>query len=180
MPQQEDLNIVLTGMPGAGKTFIGEKLAKLVYHFKYVDIDKEIEKSENMNISEIFEEKSEKYFRELETKFIKEFSKNKNQIISIGGGAFENEENIKNLKLNGICFYLKTNPEFLYKRLSLNHKNVSSRPMLNSDFTINKLKNLLKKREKNYQKADFTIDTEGKQAYTIIDEILKEYHYARK
>nr|MBP7212567.1 shikimate kinase [bacterium] len=78
---KEGLNIVLVGMMGAGKTFIGEKLSKLVSHFDYIDIDKEIEKEQNLKISDIFEKFSEKYFRELEEKMIEKISKNKNTII---------------------------------------------------------------------------------------------------
>lgn len=171
METNDNLNIVLVGMPGAGKTFMGGKLAKLLVHFSYVDIDEEIENQENMSISEIFEQKSEEYFRELESKTIKKFAKNKNQIISIGGGAFENPENIKALKENGLTFYLKASPSELLQRVGKqNH-----RPLLSNGNKLKVIGDMLKAREKNYKKAHFTIDTEGRQSYTILDNILSEY-----
>lgn len=172
---KEGLNIVLVGMMGAGKTFIGEKLSKLVSHFDYIDIDKEIEKEQNLKISDIFEKFSEKHFRKLEEKMIEKISKNKNTIISVGGGAFESPQNIENLKKSGIVFYLFAPPEELYNRLTKQKSEVSTRPMLSKDFSLEKLSKLLKKREQNYLLANFVIDTNGKPAYTILDNIIREY-----
>lgn len=168
---ENHLNIVLIGMMGAGKNYIGEKLAKLVSHFSYVDLDAEIEKETGMTISEIFEKHSEEYFRDLETQMIKRFAGNKNQIISAGGGAFERDENIEALKENGLVFYLKATSETLFRRL----EGQTNRPLLNTESPLQTIRKLLKKREKNYLKADYVIDTNQKQAYTILDDILKEY-----
>lgn len=168
---EENCNIVLAGMMGAGKTYIGGKLAKLLAHFSYVDTDAEIEKNTELSVCEIFEKHGESYFRKMETDIIKKVSKSKNQIISVGGGAFENDENIKALKENSILFYLKAPAKELFKRI----ENEAHRPVLNKDFSQKTIETLLKKREKNYLKADFVIDTEQKQAYTILDNILREY-----
>lgn len=168
-------NIVLVGMMGAGKTYIGGKLAKLLAHFSYVDTDIEIEKNTNLSIPEIFEQHSEAYFRKLESETIKEFSKNRNQIISVGGGAFKNVKNIDALKENGLIFYLKAPAEELFERIKNEDNSAQNRPLLSKDFSSKTIKDLLKKREKNYLKAHFVIDTSKKQAYTILDDILKEY-----
>lgn len=171
MPDGIYKNIVLIGMMGAGKSYISGKLAKLLAHFNYVDIDEEIERQEGLTIPEIFEKYSEEYFRELETRTIKKFAANYNYIISTGGGAFENPENINALKENGIVYYLRAHPQELFNRI----KNEKNRPLLLNSNAQETIKNLLKKREKNYLKADFVIDTDNKQAYTILDDILKEY-----
>lgn len=172
-----DKNIVLVGMPGAGKTYIGEKLAKLLVHFNYIDTDKKIEEQTELSIPEIFEKYSESYFRELESKLIQEISQNKSQIISIGGGAFERDENIEFLKQNGITFYLKSSIGELFDRI----KEEEHRPLLAQNFSPKILEDMLKKREKNYLKSDFIIDTDKKQAYTILNDILGEYeNYVRQ
>ena len=171
MPEKSNKNIILVGMMGAGKSFIGKKLAKLLSHFNYIDIDAEIEKQEGITISEIFNIFSENHFRELESNVIKRYSGKKNLIISLGGGSFERKENRENLKQHGVCFYLKTTPDELYKRI----KNEKNRPLLKTKDAQKTIKNLLEKRENNYKKADFTIDTTGKKAYTILNDIIKEY-----
>ena len=98
-------NVVLTGMPGSGKTTVG-KILKDLLNKEFVDTDELIEKKENSSIKEIFSIHGEKYFRELEKSVIEEVSKKNGQIISTGGGAILNEENVKNLKLNGKVFFL--------------------------------------------------------------------------
>lgn len=175
MEVKDNLNIVLVGMMGAGKSYIGGKLAKLLAHFSYVDTDKQIEENTSMSIPEIFELHGEKYFRRLETDIINEISQNKNQIISIGGGAFENTVNIEALKKNGLVFYLKSPAKELFRRIENDACKSQNRPMLNHDFSVKTIEKLLKKREKNYLKANFVIDTNQKQAYTILDDILREY-----
>lgn len=175
METKDNLNIVLIGMMGAGKSYIGNKLAKLLAHFSYVDVDKQIQENTGLTIPEIFETQGENYFRKLENEAINKISQNKNQIISIGGGAFENPENIKALKENGLVFYLKSPAKELFKRIENETQGSQNRPMLNQDFSVQAIEKLLKKREKNYLKANFVIDTNQKQAYTILDDILKEY-----
>lgn len=171
MDSTDNLNIVLIGMMGGGKSYIGSKLAKLLAHFTYVDTDEIIEQRTRLTISEIFQRYGEKHFRKIEAQVIKEVSQNKNQIISTGGGVFENPENITNLKKNGLTFYLKAPAKEIFRRI----ENETNRPLLNEDFSQNTIEALLRKREKNYFKADFVIDTYQKQAYTILDDILSEY-----
>ncbi len=164
-------NIVLTGMPGAGKTYIGKKLAKMLVHFDFVDIDDEIEKEAKMNICEIFEKFGEDYFRKLEHEITEKISKLKNQIIATGGGTCQNPKNVRNLKKNGVIFYLSATSDELFSRI----KNEAQRPLLNIENPLAAIKTLLSKRRRSYLKADFVIDTNKKQAYTILDSILKEY-----
>ena len=61
-----NLKILLIGMPGCGKTSLGKRAAKSL-DFSFVDLDEEIEKSQNKSINDIFTENGEEYFRRLET-----------------------------------------------------------------------------------------------------------------
>lgn len=146
-------NIVLVGLMGAGKTTIGKALAN-VLNCDFIDIDEEIVKQENMSINDIFAQKSETYFRELETQVIKKFVGG-NSVISLGGGAFEKEANREILLDTGTVFYLYADVDTLYERI----KTDSSRPLLKCDNPRAKLEELLKNREHNYKKAHHIIDT---------------------
>ena len=91
-------------MPGSGKSTIGKFLETDNYTF--IDTDEEIENQCGCTIKELIQSKGEPYFRELETKVIKDISSKNCQIISTGGGAILNKENIRCLKRNGKIFFI--------------------------------------------------------------------------
>ena len=97
-------NIVLTGMPGSGKSTVG-KLIKLD-GYSFFDTDAEVEKKCGCTIKELIESKGEKYFRDLESEVIREVSSEGCRIISTGGGAVLRQENVRSLKQNGKIFFL--------------------------------------------------------------------------
>ncbi len=160
-------NITLIGMMGSGKTTTAKELSKILTEFKLVDIDDEIEKSSGKKISEIFLKYGEAHFRELETNKIKQFIQNDHQIISAGGGAFENPDNRRRLLENSFVFFLKASPQTIYDRI----KAESHRPLLKKNFSVEKIANILSLREKNYQKANHTIETDKKTPEDIAKEI---------
>ncbi len=161
-------NIALTGMMGCGKSSVSKELGKLLPEYSIIDIDSEIEKTTNKKISEIFLKFGEPHFRMLETDKIQKFVYGKNQIISLGGGAFEDEFNRKIILENCLVIYLRTTPEEIYKRI----KNETHRPLLAKKFSVERITDIIKKRSVNYEKADVTIDTDGKTPYNIANEIL--------
>ncbi len=97
-------NIVLTGMPGSGKSTVG-RLVK-VDGYEFIDTDAEIEKRCGCTIRELIAVKGETYFRDLETEVIRDVSSESSRIISTGGGAILREENVRYLKRNGKLFFL--------------------------------------------------------------------------
>ncbi len=121
-------NIVLIGMSGAGKTTIGRALS---YKLKmaFVDMDSYIEKKYNKQISQIFDEYGEEYFRKIETETAKYLSENyKNTIISTGGGVVLKDENMEYLKSNGTVVYINRTVENILSTL-----NAEKRPLLKSN-----------------------------------------------
>ncbi len=100
------LNKILIGMPGAGKTFLGSKMAEASGR-KFIDIDMEIEAEEGMSIPEIFELKGEKYFRKLETEKLRQACKGRGLVIATGGGVVKTEENFKIIRQNGTVIWVK-------------------------------------------------------------------------
>ncbi len=101
----EKENIVLTGMPGCGKSTVGKILEKLTGR-ELIDTDILIEKHTGMKISRIFEKYGEDAFRDMETRAIKEAASENNRIIATGGGAVLREENINALKSNGRIYFI--------------------------------------------------------------------------
>ncbi len=163
-------NIILVGMPASGKTTIGTLLAQELSNHIHVDIDSVIEKTQGMKISEIFSKFSEDYFRKLEYDTIKMVCTGKNKIISTGGGSFENPDNRATLLKFGKVFYLKSDLDVLYYRISED----STRPLLQKENPRQVLSDLIKKREENYQKAHYTIDTSVMSEDEIIRFIINE------
>lgn len=159
--------IVLTGMMGCGKSTVGKILADKLTA-EHLEIDAIIETQENSKISEIFKIKGEAYFRQLEQKIIAENFKPENQIISLGGGAYENPQTREFLLKNSNVFYLKTSPQVIFDRI----KNDTTRPLLCDNMTVENITNILIKREKNYQSATYTIDTDNKNLEQIVNEIV--------
>lgn len=142
-------NVVLVGMPGSGKSVVGREVAKLLGRAFY-DCDAEIEKKLGKSIPEVFAERGEEYFRAAELETIAELSAVSGAVISTGGGAVLNGENVRALKRNGRIFYLKRDVKKLARK---------GRPLSASGAAVEKMFQL---RKPLYEKAaDEIIDNDG-------------------
>lgn len=159
--------IVLIGMMGSGKTTIGKLLGEKLT-LRSIDIDVIIEQNEKKTVSEIFQNEGEKYFRNIERETIKKIFTNKDLIISLGGGAFEDQLTRKLLLKNSTVIYLKTSPNVILERI----KNNTNRPLLKNQMTVEKIQSIILQRQKNYELANITILTDNKNTDKIVEEIL--------
>lgn len=98
-------NIVLTGMPGCGKSTIGKLLAEKLNR-RFVDTDEVIVEKEGRQISDIFASDGEEYFRDAEAFAVKQVSEKNGLVIATGGGAILRSDNIEALSTNGKIFFL--------------------------------------------------------------------------
>jgi shikimate dehydrogenase len=98
-------NIVLIGMPGAGKSSIGQKLA-LALGRDFVDIDDVVSFEAGLSIPEIFEKYGEKRFRDMESAAAAEYGKSHGLVIATGGGIILRRENMDALRQNAIVLFL--------------------------------------------------------------------------
>lgn len=105
-------NIVLTGMPGSGKSTIGKLLAKKLDR-PFIDTDEEIEREVGATPSDIFAARGEPAFRDIESAVIKRLSAQNGAVIATGGGAILRPENVQALRMNGRLFFLNRSVEQL-------------------------------------------------------------------
>ena len=98
-------NIVLSGMPGCGKSTIGRLLAERLGR-PFIDLDDEIVKLAGKSITEIFAEGGESHFRDIETMAVRNASSVSGAVIATGGGAILRDENVDLLKQNGRIYFL--------------------------------------------------------------------------
>ena len=162
-------NLVLLGMMGSGKSTVGYLLSKRI-KLDFIDIDNVIEDKAGMSIFKIFEVMGENYFRDLEEKISNTILKTKNRVISLGGGAFMNKHIRKEVLSNHFSFWLNCNEEVLLQRIRINKK----RPLVHKS-TDEEIKEIIKKRNKIYAKAQFKINCNKDTKTEIVDRIIKIY-----
>ena len=158
-------NIVLIGMPGAGKSTIGVILAKALL-FAFTDTDLIIQSRYGMSLSAIIEKRGTEAFLKIENDVIAgcEFS---NCVIATGGSAVYGKEAMEKLKASGTVVYLKLPVSELEKRLS----NIHTRGVaMKKGETIT---DLYEKRRPLYEKyADITVDCYGLTAEECVEKII--------
>ena len=104
--RQSMQNIVLVGMPGSGKTTIGEALAKLTGRTA-VDLDEKIVAAAGKTIPEIFAQSGETAFRALEREQAQIWGRESALILITGGGIVKDERNYASLKQNGRIYQIE-------------------------------------------------------------------------
>ncbi|MFW6263380.1 MAG: shikimate kinase [Thermotogota bacterium] len=135
------MKLFLVGMPGAGKSYLGQALARLL-NITHLDTDNMVEKRTGRSIPNIFSEFGEEHFRKMEEEALWEcISMKEDMICSTGGGIIENSDNRAILKQLPTIYIKKTVDE-LYENLS---SDTEQRPLLKGK-TRNKLEQLLHKR----------------------------------
>ena len=158
-------NIVLIGMPSAGKTTIGkmleEKLGK-----EFFDLDDMIIAKAGKSIPEIFQESGEAGFRAIETEVAMEASKMNNKIIATGGGVVKHKVNMDFLRLNGITIFIDRDIDKL----------ISSDPNRPLSSSKQALQQMYKERYPLYQKYAAYIAVNNANIEETVDDIVNAYH----
>lgn len=156
-------NIVLIGFMGSGKSTIA-KLLSHTLQCSLIDSDIYIAKQAQQDIRDIFAQKGEKHFRDLEFDFIQTFSQQQNHVIATGGGM----PIFNDIKGLGICVYLKTDFEVICTRLAQTTQN--HRPLFDDKQNA---RELFLQREPIYTNiSDMIIDANHNKSY-VAKQILK-------
>jgi shikimate kinase len=160
-------SIVFIGFMGVGKTTIGKQVAKKLYR-DFIDADEVIEKQYNMPITQIFNKIGEKAFRETEKNIITNLCQQKLKIISVGGGAFLQEEIRKVCLDNCIVFFLDLSWESWKERISLL---IDSRPILQGK-TLEEIEELFHKRQEIYSAHHSLVKMDNHEVDEVVDFIV--------
>lgn len=167
--------IIILGYMGSGKSSIAKNLAEKL-KLNWIDLDKEIEISENMKISNIFKFKGEIEFRKIENIILIDVLKSSSKsVISLGGGTpcyYNNMELINKSSKNN--FYINTSNKILSQRLYNNRMN---RPIISQIDSLNSMKEFVSKhlfeRIHFYNMANYKINSNNKNISEISKNIIE-------
>lgn len=162
-------NIFLIGFMGCGKSTIARLFAEKT-GAALIEMDETIEAEAGMSINEIFETYGENHFRDLESQLVLRVTEKGGAIVSCGGGAILRQENVENMKKNGMVVYLSATPETIYERV----RNTTNRPLLNGNMNVAYIASLMEARLPRYlAAADQTISVDGKEKAEVLEELFE-------
>jgi len=175
-PRLQGSNIYLVGMMGSGKSSVGDKLARRMGSYKFLDTDEIIEKATSLSIPEIFNlEEGEDGFRNVESQVLDTVHSYVRCVVSTGGGIVCKIENWGKLQ-TGIVVWLDVSPTIIMNRIG--GKKDTNRPLLlQNDDPLQTLTDLLNERESKYSQADFRVEiTEDMDEDQVASQIVKDLH----
>ncbi|MEE9207662.1 MAG: shikimate kinase [Gemmatimonadota bacterium] len=158
--------IVLVGIMGAGKTTVGRLLAERL-GFAFVDLDDCIERAQGKSVQQIFTEKGEAGFRELEADATRRMAAGPDSVVGTGGGWMARPE-LSGFWPGAIRIWLRVSPGQAIARLA---GELSTRPLLAVPNPEQALRELVAQRLMHYQFAELWVDTEERSPPEIVDEI---------
>lgn len=162
-------HLVLVGLPGAGKTTVGQLLARLLQR-PFVDLDELIVERAGMPIARIFEDRGEDFFRRLEHEVTKGLPSRPPSVVSPGGGWIESPANLRVVRPPSRIVYLLVSPPRAVARM----KDLAvERPLLAGPDPELALRSLFARRHALYATADMAIDTEVLTPQEVADAIVR-------
>lgn len=160
-------NIVLIGMPGCGKSTLGQALSEKLGR-TFIDADTYLEEKEGKTIPDLFAV-SEDCFREAEERTIADLAQKENLVIATGGGVVKRPVNIERLRKTGVILFIDRSPADIVSDVE-----VGTRPLLAEG--PEKVYVLYKERIAMYREsADIRIDNQG-----TLPEVLEKIEQAVK
>jgi shikimate kinase len=159
--------IYLVGFMGSGKSTVGRLLADRL-GWDFADLDEDIEAEQKQTIPEIFDERGEEAFREIETEAIRRRVRmvrgGHPMVIALGGGAFARDENYELLEDHGVTVWLDCLLEDARGRV----ERCTNRPLARDP---EKFAQLYEERKRSYARADFRIETTSRDPEAVVDAI---------
>ncbi|WP_428911196.1 shikimate kinase [Niallia sp. Krafla_26] len=169
----KEKSIVFVGFMGVGKTTIGKLVAKKLYR-DFIDADEEIEKEFGMPTAKIFKTFGEKTFREKEQSLIVGLSEQPLKVISLGGGAFLNENIRKACLKNCLVLFLDLSFDNWKERMGLL---IDSRPVLQNK-SLEQIEELYNSRQSAYSLHNSKVVTDHLNPEEVADYIVESLKLA--
>lgn len=163
-------NIFLVGMMGAGKTTIGQALAKRLTR-PFFDTDQEIVRHTGVAIPVIFDIEGEAGFRQREHAILQELTQMNDVVLATGGGVVLQNENCDILKSRGTVIYLRASADDLWRRT----RHDRNRPLLHTPNPLETLRALHEQRDPRYREvADIIVDTGSQSAQRLVIDVVNK------
>lgn len=165
-------SIFLMGFMASGKSTLGKKLAKKL-ELEFIETDALVENEVGMAVQTIFSEKGEAYFRELESRVLRQLDFTTNKVIALGGGTACSEDNLNFIQSKGLSIYFHLSIPDLIGRL---RQNRIKRPLTSNldDEEIAQLVNeKMTERAPYYEKATLVFDVHSGDINKLVKEIEK-------
>jgi len=166
--------VYLIGFSGTGKSSVARLIAQAL-RWSFIDMDEEIESSCGKSISEIFQTKGEKWFRDEESKLLNNISVKNKHIISTGGGVPVKDQNMNLMLKTGYVICLDASVDQIVARLSIlagKDNKLSDRPKI-TNLSVEDISNFKSERANIYSMANFTINTNHLTVEQVTNELLK-------
>ncbi len=160
--------IVLVGFMAAGKTSVGRRLADRL-GWRFVDLDREIERRAGRSVPEIFAAGGEERFRELEALATRELRPREPTVVAAGGGWMARAE-LRDAWPGAVRVWLDVDASTAVERLG---DDVASRPLLDGPDPVAAARRLLEERRSDYGRAELRVDTVGRDADEVTDEVAR-------
>lgn len=160
---------------GSGKSSVGRVVAELL-GFEFLDTDTLIESRAGQSITDLFAQRGEPAFRELEASVVHELSARNHTVIATGGGLPTHPGNLDALKSHALVVCLWSSPERLYERV----RHQSHRPLLQVPDPLERIRTLLDQRTPCYREADVMIGTEGRGQREIAQQVATQFRLASR
>ena len=158
--------IYVVGFMGAGKSTIAREVA-LKLGWTILDLDSEIEESEQTTVRDIFEHFGEAHFRKLERQHLQRVCRVPQAVIALGGGAYIDPENRRIVETTGVAVWLQASISTITERLRPD----GTRPLFS---TPGKMRDLYDSRLPSYKLAPIHVLTDNRLPGEIADEIIRE------
>jgi XRE family aerobic/anaerobic benzoate catabolism transcriptional regulator len=162
--------IALVGLRGAGKSTLGERLARLL-HLPFVELDREVEKEAGTKLGEVFAMYGQEAFRRFERRALERvLNQHERAVIATGGSLVTDPQTYEMLLRRCICLWLRASPEEHMSRVIAQG---DMRPFKGRSAALQEIRQLLKDREALYSRADAAVETSGKSVKQSLQQLKR-------